>query len=449
MKEKVKNRRAPVRVLVATATAVVLAGLAACSGAPAPSGSTDPASTGPKETPEIVLQTWGDTKYAEQQAAIYNQTFPDEPVNVKVTAAGQIDSESIEQFRLALSSGQNIPDILQLNYSSVPEFAQAGVLADVGAYVQPYLDGVTEAGRTLMQYDGVFVAFPYEVKTKLWFYRTDLFADAGIDVASVKTQEDFVAAGKQLQAAHPESYIWNIGPNTEYYNLAMIVSGNGAQFSTQEPCAVLVGSDPGTSQAFRALYDLSREAAVNTKIDDWTPEWQQALADGTIASTLLASWFPTFLKEYAPDLSGKWAVTTWPVIGGAEGGSESAGSLFVIPEASKNKEAAAKFLIGTLLDATGSQAYVEARGGGYLPAVTEVLNSDYMKNNEYFGTSLAEAFLESGKEFKIFPYGPNAMKEQAVLRDQLIMYLAGDDPDPSAVLQVAQDELTAQVGCPA
>ena len=367
---------------------------------------------------------------------------------MKVTAAGGIDSESIEQFRLALSSGQNIPDILQLNYSSIAEFAEAGVLADIGEYVQPYLDDVTEAGKTLMKYGDTFVAFPYEVKTKLWFYRTDLFADAGIDVAQVKTQEDFVAAGKKLQAAHPESYIWNIGPNTEFYNLAMIVSGNGAQFSTKEPCEIVVGSDPGTKQAFQALYDLSREDSVNTTIDDWTPEWQSALADGTIASTLLASWFPTFLQEYAPDLSGKWAVTTWPVIGGAEGGSESAGSLFVIPQASKNKEAAAKFLSGTLLDPKGSQAYVEARGGSYLPAVTSVLNSEFMKNNDYFGTSLSEAFLASGDQFKIFPYDPNAMKEQAVLRDQLVTYLAGSDPDPTQFLQTAQAELAAQVGCP-
>jgi ABC-type glycerol-3-phosphate transport system substrate-binding protein len=314
--------------------------------------------------------------------------------------------------------------------------------------VEPYLGNIGEGAKNLMQYNGVYYAVPYEIKSKLWFYRSDMFADAGIDVSQVKTQAEFLEAGAKLQEKYPSSYLWNIGPATDQYNLGMIVSGNGARYSTEEPCEIVVGSDPGVKQAFEAMYELRHNPAINDEINDWTPEWQAAFADGTLAGTLQASWTPTFIMEYAPELAGKWAVTTWPVIGGADGGSEAAGSIYVIPEASPNKEAAAKFLTGLFMDPKGAQPYTEAREGGFLPAVTAVLESDFMKNNAYFGPSLSEAFAASLQNYNVFPFDPAAGTETQVVVDQLVAYLNGSDPDPTSFLQTAQDELAAQVGCP-
>lgn len=441
----VKTRLAALFAL-AVASSLALTGCSGSGDVKRPSGAGEKgaaASSGP-----IVLQTWGDVKYAKVQAAAYNKAFAEDPLDIKVTSGGEGDGDSVEAFRLALSAKKGIPDILQVNYSALPEFVDAGLLADVKPYVEPYLDDVTQAGEDLMRVNGEYVAFPYEVKTKLWFYRSDMFQKAGIDPAAVKTQSDYIAAGKKLQAAFPKSYMGNLGPNPDSYTFQMIASGNGARFSQPEPCAIVVGSDPGVRQAFVALKELQDSGVMDRKTDDWSSEWQAGLANGTYASALSASWFPGFLKEYAPKLSGKWGVTTWPEIGGAQGGSESAGSVFVIPEASKNKEAAAKFLARTLLDPKGVERFRVDGGGSYLPVVESVLQSEALKKNEYYGESLATAHAASSENFKIFPYDSAALKEQAAVTEALTEYMGSKESDPTRFLETAQKELTAQVGCP-
>ena len=57
-----------------------------------------------------------------------------------------------------------------------------------------------------------FVTVPRSAKTKIWYYRKDMFEEAGIDVAQVKTFEDYMAAGQKLRDTFPDSYIMNIGP---------------------------------------------------------------------------------------------------------------------------------------------------------------------------------------------------------------------------------------------
>ncbi|MFE7846756.1 ABC transporter substrate-binding protein [Microbacterium sp. NPDC057407] len=427
--------------LMATA-ALVAVGATACSSA------DEPQDEGPVE---LTFQVWGDTGIAEKQWESYAEAFPEEAegVTMNVVSAGDNDGDAMQKLRLQLASGEDVPDIVQLNYSALPEFAESGVLTDVKPYVEDYLGNVTAAADTLMQYKDQYLAIPYEVKEKLWFYRTDLFEQAGIDVTQVKTQDDFIEAGEKLKAVAPNSSIWNIGPNPPEYVWAQIVSGNGARYSQQEPCEFVIAGDEGTADAFRAMKELRESGVVNTTFDDFSPEWQAALADGTVASVPIASWFPQFLQSYAPDLAGKWAVTTWPEIGGAVdgAGSGSGGSIFVIPTASEHPEEAAEFLAKSMMTKEGSLAFATANPG-YLPNVPDALNDPSILENEYFGTSLVDAFIAAADTYEIFPYDPASLKTTQVLQEQMVAYLASDEEDPASFLQAAQDELTAQVGCP-
>ncbi|MBR7837243.1 extracellular solute-binding protein [Actinospica durhamensis] len=367
--------------------------------------------------------------------------------SLNVVSGGGSDTDSVSKFRLELSSGKNIPDITELNYDEVPEFVNSGALADISAAVTPDLGNVTTAAKTLTSYDGQTVAVPIQVNEKLWFYRADLFAKAGIDPAQVKTQADFVAAGKKLQAVEPGSYIWNLPASPAPYQWGMVVSGNGASYSTKSPCAITVGSDPGTAQAFQAMKDLRNSGAVSTSIGDFTPQWQSALANGTLASTLSASWLPTFIEQYAPALKGKWAVAQWPEIGGAVGGSEAGGAVFVIPAASPHKAQALAFLTKTLMTASGASAYLQ-KNTAYIPNVTSLLQSPSVQDNSYFGPSLIKAYLAASSTYKVFPYDASNSAETTALGDQLANYLNSPATSPSSFLQTAQSQLASQVGCP-
>jgi ABC-type glycerol-3-phosphate transport system substrate-binding protein len=419
-------------------------GVIALGGATYSSASVSaPAST------KLTLLTWGDAKYARGQFELYKKLFPQHAkgTSLSVRVGGANDGDAINQFRLMLSSGR-APDIVQMNRSAVAEFAHRGQLADLKPYLNAYIPNVTAAARTLSKYNGRYVAVPYEVKAKLWFYRKDLFAHAGVDVKKVKTQADFIAAGKKLRAKFPKSYMWNIPANPQAYVLGELTSGNGARISDPKTGKFVVGTDPGMRKAFKALAQLRASGVVATDFDDWSPQWQSGLADGTIASVPIASWFSTFLPQYAPKLAGQWAVTTWPEIGGAVngGGSEAGGSVFVIPKASKNKAAAVRFLADILMTKKGSLAVF----GKYdnVPNVTSAQTAPAVVHNSYFGPSLIKAFQAASPAYKVFPYDPAALKEISTITSALATFLASGSSDPTSALKTAQRQLTAQIGNP-
>lgn len=416
--------------------------LAACS------SSTSTTTETISSNANITALTWGDAKYFNTQFAQYQQLFPNDAKQqtLTVTVGGQNDGDAVSKFRLALSSHQNIPDIMQMNYSAVAEFASQHQLADISSYVSTYLPAMSSSAKTLMQYNGVYVAFPYEVKAKLWFYRKDMFAAAGIDATQIRTQQDFIDAGKKLRAKYPNSYMWNLAPNPQAYVLGEIISGNGAQVYDKSSAKFVVDTNPGVRQAFTALRDLRNSGVVNTKFDDFTPDWQKALGDGTLASVPIASWFSTFLPQYAPDGTGKWGVTVWPVIGGASGGSEAGGSVFVIPAAAKNKAAAAKFLADMFMTSKGAIALFKLQN--LVPNVTEAQADSSVKNNAFYGADLISAFQAAGKDYKLFAYDPASLKELSILQNALANYLSGSSADPSSALAAAQQQMSAQIGNP-
>ena len=99
----------------------------------------------------------------------------DRKVDVEVVLGGSGDGDVAQKLRLALAAGQDVPDLIRLNYTQLPEFVEAGVLEPIGAYVEPYEDDIIEAAKGVMQYKGEYYAFPREIKPKVWFYRADIF----------------------------------------------------------------------------------------------------------------------------------------------------------------------------------------------------------------------------------------------------------------------------------
>jgi ABC-type glycerol-3-phosphate transport system substrate-binding protein len=428
--------------------ALLAGGIVGASMLVACSSSAPVATETASSTANVTALTWGDAKYFNTQFGFYKQDFPNDAQQqtLTVTIGGQNDGDAISKFRLALSSHQNIPDIMQMNYSALPEFASQNQLADISSYVAPDLPGMSNAAKTLMRYNGKYVAFAYEVKAKLWYYRKDMFAAAGIDVAHVKTQQDFIDAGKKLQAKYPKSYMWNLAPSPQAYVLGEITSGNGSHVYDKSASKFVVDTDPGIKNAFVAMKDLRNSGVVNTKFDDFTPDWQAALADGTLASVPIASWFATFLPQYAPSLGGKWGVTVWPEIGGAVGGSEAGGSVFVIPAAAKNKAAAAKFLSDMFMTSKGEVELFKAQN--LVPNVVQAQSDPTVMSNAYYGSDLIKAFQAADKDYKLFPYDPAGIKEISILQNALANYLSSSAADPSAALAAANQQMTAQIGNP-
>lgn len=382
---------------------------------------------------------------------------------VETIDGGQGDQDVAAAIRLALASGQNLPDIVQLNRTQVAEFAASGELLDLGDIIGGA--DLYAGAQELCKVGDSFVAFPFELKSKLFYYRKDLYETAGIDMASLDTVDGFIAAGKALQEKAATS-ILNLGPQPVGYMLGEIVSAYpGSRYFADESGTFTVTSNPAFKDAFgfiKTLYD----SGVTNKIDDWSTDWQPAIAGDKVASFLNANWLKFFLPTFAPAQAGKWNVALWPKLSPLADqryGSEAGGSVFVVLKRAPNAVAASEYLHKLLLEREGAIAAFNAIGMTPLiksardefleksrnPVKPEGMSdADFaLQPGNYFGPTFAETELGSYDYVKVLQYDPAASKGLDIINQWLQKHVDGST-SLDAALASAQADMESQIGNP-
>lgn len=395
------------------------------------------------EKTKLVGMCWGSTEtYTQLSDAILEQN-PElgEKYEVEWVLGGEGDGDVAEKIRLALSANEYIADFAVLNYTQVPEFAEAGVLMDIAAAIEPYESELTEAALNLTKYKENTIAVPFEVKSKVWYYRQDIFEECGVDVDAIKNTDDFIAAGKKIQEKYPDSYMWNLGQTAAAYAYYMTLSGNGASFCDEEG-NYNISQDEGV-RAMLQDYKKMIDSGIIMDVSDWTTDWEAALADGSLVSQLGAGWLgqDSFLPTYAAGQEGKWSCTTWPEIGGTVAGSDAGGSVMVVPSFAEHPENAAEFISYMCLSEQGSVSCYDITA--CLPINKKAQENEVLKakvENGFFGMSIIEAQLEALKDLKIFNYTPKAAAEQDIVTEYFTKVVYGQESIDNA-LKACEDDL--------
>lgn len=403
---------------------------------------------GSGEKTKLIGMCWGSTEtYTKLSNAILEQN-PElgEKYEVEWVLGGEGDGDVAEKIRLALSANEYIADITVLNYTQVPEFAEAGVLNDVSFAIAPYESQLTEAALNLTKYKDSTIAVPFEVKSKVWYYRQDIFDECEVDVSAIKNTDDFIAAGKKIQEKYPDSYMWNLGQTAAAYSYYMTISGNGASFCDGEG-NYNISQDAGV-RAMLEDYKKMVDAGIIMDVSDWTTDWESALADGSLVSQLGAGWLgqDSFLPTYAAGQEGKWSCTTWPEIGGTVAGSDAGGSVMVVPAFSKNPEAAAEFISYMCLSEQGSISCYDITA--CLPINKAAQENELLKNkveNGFFGMSIIEAQLKALNDLKVFNYTPKAAAEQDIVTEYFTKAVYGQETIDDA-LKKCENDLSTMLG---
>lgn len=398
------------------------------------------------EKTKLLGMTWGSTATIEEYTKNFFEANPDlaDKYEIEWVVGGEGDSDVAQSVRLALSSGEYVADFVQLNYTQVPEFAESGVLTDISDTVDAYAENIAEGALKLTNYKDDMVAFPFELKPRVWYYRSDIFEEAGIDVSQIKTTDDFIEAGKAVQKIYPDKYIWNLGSDVSPYSYYMTLSGNGAAFTDEDGNYVLT-EDEGTRKTLED-YKKMVDSGVIMNVSDWSTDWQSALADGTLVSMLSASWMAqdSLLPTYAAGQEGLWACAQWPEIAGSTGGSDAGGSVFVIPEFSEHKDEAKELLGAMTLSEEGTLAIWDSIKS--YPINTKAMESGKLQSeNAFFGPSLVEAEKTAIENLNIFQYTPKAMAESDIVVPYFTKAVNGEISIDDA-LAMAQEDLEVQLG---
>ena len=373
-----RARRLALAVAAFTA-ASVLAGCGSSAeeggGGGAGEGSATDLEAALEEGGTITYWTW--TPAAKAQVAAFEDQYPN--VDVKLVNAGT-GNDHYTKLQNAIKAGTGGPDVAQVEYQALPQFALPGDLGDLRQYgFDEYADDYTPSTWAAVHAGEGLYGLPQDSGPMALFYNQEVFDKHGLEVPT--TWDEYVDAAEKLKAADPSACITNDSGDPGF-TTSMIWQAGGTPFQTDGDQVTIDLQDEGT-QKWTGVWNQLVEGQLACDIPGWTEEWFKALGDGTIASIALGAWAPGVFEQSVPDGAGKWRVAPMPTYDGQPATAENGGSTQSVLEQSENPALAAAF-VRWLNHDEGIEPFLES--GGFPATVADLQDPAFVdKESEYFG----------------------------------------------------------------
>ncbi|WP_417852262.1 ABC transporter substrate-binding protein [Bifidobacterium oedipodis] len=279
-----------------------------------------------------------------------------------------------ENLNTAIQDGYGTPDVAQIEYYALPQYAVSGQLLDITDRVgSDYSNFFTPGTWSSVQLAGRVYGQPMDSGPMAFFYNKDVFEQAGVDATQIKTWDDYYEAAKKLKKIGV--YIAADAGDASFY-AAMIWLAGGRPFHTSQDgktVTIDVNGDAGTQRFTEFWQKMIDEGLVDTTSTTWSDRWKRRVGSGTIASVFSGAWMPSLLLSNVPGASGLWRVTTMPTADGESTNAESGGSALCVLQLTRKPDAAYRFVDFVTHDEQGISARVD---GGAFPADYATLDSE-------------------------------------------------------------------------
>ena len=242
-------------------------------------------------------------------------------------------------------------------------------------YTEEIAAGFPDFKRTELEVGDVAYAMPWDSGPVVMFYRRDFYEKAGVDPESIKTWDDFIAAGKKMMEANPGVVMTqgDLNGDTEWFR--MLANEQGCSYYADDGQSITV-NEPACVAALEKVKEMV-DAGLLTAAN-WDEKIQSNNA-GTVASQLYGAWYEGTIRTTAPeDQSGKWGVYLMPSM--AADGPNAAnlgGSSLAIPANSDNKEAAWAYVNYAL--GTNEGQVTMLREYGLVPSLLTALEDPFVQ----------------------------------------------------------------------
>lgn len=400
------------------APALAVTALASCS-----SGSE------PSADEPVSIDFWGWVPGLEDLVAQWNDENDD--IQVSFHRMTGDDGQKVEA---AVDAGQG-PDLVQLSTHGLPEYVITERVVDITDYVSEYADDYTPASWAAVSFDGRVFGVPQGIGPAGTMYRTDIFAEYGIEFP--ETWDEYLDAARTLKAANPDLYIANLSPGEIGQWSQEIQQAESSWYGIDGDSWTVGVNDEGSQLVAERWQTLLDEGLVTTELM-WTPEYWALVNSGKIATITYAAWFPSILAENAADLAGKWSVAPMPTNAGSDNSGDSGGAAVVVLKNTKNAEAAAKF--AAWLNGSDDTQEALITVGGLFPSTENGLDSPSLlqESDFYGGQTINEVFIDAAKNTPdTWVEGPNYGTIQTALLDEFAKVVAGQQTFLEA-LDIAQ-----------
>lgn len=357
--------------------------LAACGG-----GSGDDKASGKDD----VLNVWGMGDEVKQLSKMTDKFTEETGIKVKIQALPWSNAHDKLLTAVASKSG---PDVLQMGTTWMPEFQQAGALADMSEYIEKYdtlnPDNFYHGSVETTEFDGKSYGIPWAAETRVLFYRTDVLEKVGYSEAP-KTWEELEDAAEKLSKRGDDKYGISIDAKEQTL---------GFMFARQNGSNLIKDGKPEFDQpAFvDAVSYLSNfiDKGYAPK-EDLGLDVSQTFSgdDAMIPMFISGPWMSKTVRDTVPDIDGKWAIATLPKK--ENNISSMGGSNLTIFEFSKQKDNAAEF-IEFMSRPDNQLEWMKLTDA--LPTATKAWEDDSLKNDPIY--SVFNEQLQNSEPMPLIP----------------------------------------------
>lgn len=407
--------------------------LAACGGSGGTSG-TDTAGGGDT----ITVASWAAAADAlEVAAGDYMDANPGTTITI------QRVGHDYANIIPALTAGSGAPDVIHVEQRDFQTFTRQfeGQFMDLTEQIAPHQDEFASVAWVATQMDGKTYGVPWDLGPAAVWYRTDYYEQAGIDPAEIKTWDDFIEAGKQLQDAVDGVKMVTFdatGSDPNPSTWMILMSQLGGRY--QDDQGLIDFANEPNIQAMEMVRSF-KDAGIVHDSGDWAA-LVQTIQSGQAASIILPVWLAGTIEAQAPDQEGLWSVLPLPAF--EAGGNQNAnlgGGVLTIYENSGSKELALDFIEYALLTNEGQAVQMSH---GLFPAWQPFYETEEFKaDSGYFATNIAEAFAEVATEIPEIEFGPYYMDFHSELSNAYGIVMTTDESAESALAAAEQRAATA------
>ncbi|KRV47997.1 sugar ABC transporter substrate-binding protein [Wenjunlia vitaminophila] len=401
--------------------------------------------SGPKGDPADALDTpttltfWTWAPNVDKVVARFEKKYP--KIKVKVVNAGQ-SAAQYTKLQTAIKAGTGAPDVAQVEYFALPEFALTKRLVNLKDYGAAELEPKFAASAwSQVSISGGIYGIPQDTGPMAMFYNAEVLRKFGIEPP--RTWAEFEAAADKLHRADPDRYITSIDPGDAGFLDSLLWQAGSRPFRQTSDSSVSVDlADNGAQKVAEFWTRLLNKNLVDTA-PGWTNEWWQAMSSGKYAMWIIGAWAPGNLASTIPNTAGQWRAAPIPQWNAGDSVSaENGGSANVVTATSKHKEAAVAFATWLNAEAEGTRALSEA---GLFPATTALLTDpDFLDTPiEVLGGQKANQVLAQSSEavktgWQFLPYQVYA---NSVFKDTVGQSIGARKPLASG-LQAWQERIT-------
>lgn len=435
-------RRTRIGLVATVASSAML--LAGCQAG----GDTQNDATDGELSGTVTVWSWN-APAAGLEAAVpaFEELHPD--VEVKVEDVG--NPAIWDKITTGMAAGgAGLADVLNIGIDYMGNYVETfpdGLvdLAEYGAgdLAEDFPSGVWASGSAG---DKVF-GIPYETNTSAFYYRTDLFEQAGVDAEAIETWDALIDAGVALkEKTGSDLFAIDKAAKTPDADTWQLLTSLGGGFYFDEAGDITMNGEAGV-----AALDFLKRANDAGIVADLPAGWDtfllSAKGQANVAVIPYASWAAGIIADEAPDMEGKWGVRRPPAM--TEGGLTGAvtGATYLsVSNASPNKAAAAAFIEFALGTEEGQQLVYD--GGGLFPGFEPMWETDgFVEPMAYFGgTEANQLFIDQlTQETPALNYTSDYARALKAYSDaQTQVLLSGADPHEA--LDAAAEMLASQTG---